>query len=124
MGSVAYIPTPIEYDYSIQFWPKFYLHLSWDEGDPDWSAISHLTYKFMLVGLKKKPKQSKPITLLSGLGLYLECLTLQEDPEDAKLCRRVGKASLTFEFYKETEKPDLDTWLASDRWERETLKLI
>ncbi|KAM0143928.1 hypothetical protein ACHAP3_001194 [Botrytis cinerea] len=125
VGSVAYIPKPIGYDHSILFRPGFHLHLSWDEGDPNWSAISPLTYKFMLVGLKQPSKeQSGDIGFILGLQLCLECLILQEDPEDAKVCRRVGKASLSFTFYKETEKPDLDAWLASDRWERETLKLI
>ncbi|KAM0180214.1 hypothetical protein ACHAPF_002383 [Botrytis cinerea] len=125
VGSVAYIPKPIGYDHSILFRPEFYIHLDWDEGDPDWSAISPLTYKFMLVGLKQPSKEkSDDIELIWGLHLCLECLILQEDPEDAKVCRRVGTASLTFKFYKKTEKPDLDAWLASDWWKRETLKLI
>ncbi|KAM0147209.1 hypothetical protein ACHAQE_004910 [Botrytis cinerea] len=120
VGSVAYIRTERS---NIHLLLEFHPNLQWDEGIPDWSAISPLKYKFMFVGLNQ-PKQSKPITLLSGLELCLECLILQEDPEDAKVCRRVGRVDLTFTFDKEIGKPVLDALLASDRWERETLKLI
>ncbi|THV49914.1 hypothetical protein BGAL_0173g00100 [Botrytis galanthina] len=91
---------------------------NWDEGTPDWSAVSPLEYKVMLVGLEQQSEKCRDDTTPC-----LKCLILQEDPEDAKVCRRVGQAELKF-FHKEADKPDLDAWLASDCWERETLKLI
>ncbi|KAF7940105.1 uncharacterized protein EAE98_000232 [Botrytis deweyae] len=102
---------------------EIFRHYYWDEKAPDWSAVSPLKYKVMLVGLRPLPSNSRGRISMLGSITTLKCLILQEDPEDAKLCRRVGQMAL-FDFYTDTTKPDWDAWLASDWWERETLKLI
>ncbi|KAF7874594.1 uncharacterized protein EAF02_008571 [Botrytis sinoallii] len=94
----------------------------WDEGYPDWLAVSPLKCKIMFVVEEKRPEKYEYAPMVE-FESCLKCLILQEDPEDTKVCRRIGQMELKF-FYEKTEKPDLDAWLASDRWERETLKLI
>ncbi|TEY55065.1 hypothetical protein BOTCAL_0233g00080 [Botryotinia calthae] len=121
VGSVAYTPFKSSYKHSKL---RFHFYLRWDEEIPDWSAVSPLKYKVMLVGLEQRLEEHRDTTFSGKAKLCLKCLVLQEDPEDAQVCKRVGRADVEFNFYREAEKPDLDAWLASDLWERETLKLI
>ncbi|TGO43211.1 hypothetical protein BHYA_0002g00150 [Botrytis hyacinthi] len=119
-GSVA--PISIETSFKCAKLRTSYNH-NWDEDTPDWSAVSPLEYKVMLVGLERRSEKYGDGTSVLGSVSCLKCLILQEDPEDAKVCRRVGRADLNI-YYREVDEPDLDPWFASDWWERETLKLI
>ncbi|TGO86040.1 hypothetical protein BPOR_0341g00110 [Botrytis porri] len=106
-GSVTSIPTKTGFIHlKLQSFPHT---IRWDRESPNWSKVSPLKYKVMFVGFEQQLKK------------YVD--STAQDPEDAKVCKRVGQLELGF-FDRETEDPDLNAWLASDWWKRETLKLI